>query len=189
MGVWDTVGDLGIPVTPLRFWTKRGFEFHDVALSSHVERAYQALAIDEPRRPYRPALWQRQPDAPARNILEQQWFPGVHKDVGGGYEVSDLSDGALAWIWEKAEEAGLVLDPRLKPTPNPGGLQHTLALKWRLLGWTRRVLGQGGAPGAETVAQATLARLDRCKDYRPRNLMTFLADGDKGVRRGAPPAR
>ena len=36
IGVWDTVGSLGIPLMPLRFWTKEFYEFHDVQLSSWV---------------------------------------------------------------------------------------------------------------------------------------------------------
>ncbi|OZB67917.1 MAG: hypothetical protein B7X36_15385 [Thiomonas sp. 14-64-326] len=59
IGVWDTVGALGIPVTPLRFWTKPLYEFHDVALSSHVRYGYQALALDERRKPFVPTLWQK----------------------------------------------------------------------------------------------------------------------------------
>src|SRR3954447_19809203 len=56
VGVWDTVGALGIPIDgfrpPLlsRLWT-----FHDTTLSRYVLNAYHAMAIDERRRPFTPA--------------------------------------------------------------------------------------------------------------------------------------
>ena len=62
IGVWDTVGALGIPlsgVRGLKAITSR-WEFHDTALSSIVDAAYQALAIDERRGPFEPAIWEPQ---------------------------------------------------------------------------------------------------------------------------------
>src|SRR2546426_3188682 len=44
--VWDTVGELGLPGPAFQFLNK-GYEFHDVKLSSWVDNAFQALAIDE----------------------------------------------------------------------------------------------------------------------------------------------
>jgi uncharacterized protein (DUF2235 family) len=108
VGVWDTVGALGIPGMPKglsgRLWT-----FHDTELSSKVKRAYQALAIDEKRRPFLPSLWYRKPGDVG--VLEQRWFAGVHSDVGGGYEDCSLADIALLWMAGKARESGLALKP------------------------------------------------------------------------------
>jgi uncharacterized protein (DUF2235 family) len=175
LGVWDTVGALGIPLTPLRFWEKRLFEFHDVSLSSHVRFAYQALAIDEHRRPFRPALWTQQPDAPATQVLEQRWFPGAHRNVGGGFRDSGLSDGSLAWMCAQAEAAGLALDPALRPVPDPCGLlQDSMSWKFRILGPINRTLGQSNPLGREAVAPEALARRERLRTYRPANLETFL---------------
>ena len=44
VGVWDTVGALGIPVHGV---DKDKYEFHDTELSGSVKFAYHALAIDE----------------------------------------------------------------------------------------------------------------------------------------------
>src|SRR5919199_471975 len=55
VGVWDTVGALGIPIDGFRppglsnLWT-----FHDTRLSRYVRHAYHAVAIDERREPFRP---------------------------------------------------------------------------------------------------------------------------------------
>lgn len=59
MGVWDTVGSMGIPFRRLsfdRFWLKR-YGFHDARLSGMVENAHQALAIDEKRSLFKPSIW------------------------------------------------------------------------------------------------------------------------------------
>ena len=51
IGVWDTVGSLGVPFDGLRWLTGWRHQFHDVELSSQVRYAYHAVAIDENRRP------------------------------------------------------------------------------------------------------------------------------------------
>jgi hypothetical protein len=48
IGVWDTVGSLGIPLPWYRLFNMKRYQFHDVTLSSSVEHAYQALAISVP---------------------------------------------------------------------------------------------------------------------------------------------
>jgi hypothetical protein len=171
--VWDTVGALGIPVTPVRFWEKRKYEFHDVALSRYVDSGYQALAIDERRKPFLPSVWERQADAPASQVLEQAWFPGVHCNVGGGYPDEGLSDGALLWMWDRAERCGLALDPARRPVPNPRGeLRNSLTLFYRMLGDGTRRLGSKNPRGFEGVHCSVQER----PGYSPANLETFLRD-------------
>lgn len=171
IGVWDTVGALGIPVTPLRFWSKSKYEFHDVQLSRTVDFAYQALAVDERRKPFSPSVWTRQADAPQSQVLEQAWFPGVHCNVGGGYADAGLSDCALAWIWDRAEKAGLALDSTRIQTGNPNGLMRdSMTLFYRALGNGGRKLGTEKR-GAEGVHRAALAR----QSYEPDNLRNFLS--------------
>jgi uncharacterized protein (DUF2235 family) len=173
IGVWDTVGALGIPVTPLRFWTKKDYEFHDVQLSRTVDFAYQALAIDEHRKPFEPAVWHKHPHAPPTQVLEQAWFPGVHSNVGGGYADTALADCALAWMWDRAEKAGLGLDPALQPQGNPDGeMRDSSTWFFGLLGDGTRVLGaKNGKGGAELPHRAALVR----SGYGPPNLTAFLA--------------
>lgn len=128
IGVWDTVGNLGIPLLLAMRYNRR-FAFHDVRLTPNVEVALHALAIDEPRGPFSPALWTmpKRQHLPPHQHVEQVWFPGSHCDVGGGRECSDLSDGALIWMASRAHQAtGLAFDfDRLEATarPNPLGEQ------------------------------------------------------------------
>jgi uncharacterized protein (DUF2235 family) len=52
IGVWDTVGALGIPLDGFRLISllNKRWEFHNTELSTSVDAAYQALAIDEEAR-------------------------------------------------------------------------------------------------------------------------------------------
>jgi uncharacterized protein (DUF2235 family) len=105
IGVWDTVGRLGIPATGVPF-SRDFYQWHDTELSKIVDYAYHALAIDEHRKDFAPALWTlRKP----QNIdVEQRWFIGAHSNVGGGYRNDPLPNLALAWLQQKAKAAGLV---------------------------------------------------------------------------------
>lgn len=176
IGVWDTVGRLGIPVTPLRFWTKPFYEFHDVALSSQVRYAYQALALDERRAAFVPTLWQTHPRATSQ-VVEQAWFPGVHGDVGGGRTATGLSDGALLWMADRAGRCGLALDASLLP---PHGdptapMGDSLTAFDRLLGQRAREPGRNHPAGQEGVHTSTLIRHATLADYRAPALERFLA--------------
>ena len=108
VGVWDTVGQYGIPgVTRVLY--RRLYGFRDRELGSHVVSGYHALAINETRRPYRPTLWDDE-KIPVGQTIKQVWFPGVHSNIGGGYVDSGLSDRSLLWMIHRAEENGLRMD-------------------------------------------------------------------------------
>ncbi|MEH3116535.1 MAG: DUF2235 domain-containing protein [Methylorubrum populi] len=107
LGVFDTVGALGVPLDGFRRWNAEKYAFHSTELSSIVDVSLHAVAIDERRRPFEAALWQRPkfkryPQAK----VEQVWFPGAHADIGGGYadwtRDGDIRTGreelALAWM-------------------------------------------------------------------------------------------
>ncbi|WP_017935979.1 DUF2235 domain-containing protein [Nocardioides sp. Iso805N] len=114
LGVFDTVGALGVP----------GFErdtprFHDVQLSDQVLCARHALAIDETRLKFSPTLWEaKEPaDTPIEDPrIKQVWFEGAHSDVGGGYVQTGLSDTSLLWMAREAHAAGLVFEADLLDT-------------------------------------------------------------------------
>ncbi|KAF1959727.1 hypothetical protein CC80DRAFT_405721, partial [Byssothecium circinans] len=102
IGVWDTVGSLG---TPRVGWlTKVGLQsneskemaFYDTKLSNCIENAFQALSLDERRSAFSPAVWEK-PEG-NRTTLRQVWFPGVHSNVGGGYDDQQLANITLAWM-------------------------------------------------------------------------------------------
>lgn len=90
IGVFDTVGALGLP--RIDILTKIGLQrdqskemsFYDTKLGPGIENAFQALALDERRTAFSPALWEKPQSC--RTKLRQVWFPGVHSNIGGGYD-------------------------------------------------------------------------------------------------------
>jgi len=119
IGVWDTVGALGIPLTIFQLWNRKKYRFHDLELSSIIKHAYQAMAIDERRKLFDVNLWKRSAHAKDENIqqfVEQRWFAGVHCDIGGGYIEEQLSDLTLEWMIEKAKFAKLAIDMTMAVT-------------------------------------------------------------------------
>jgi uncharacterized protein (DUF2235 family) len=121
LGVWDTVGALGVPddleIANLLDDVSR-YSFHDTDLSDRVLHGRHAVSLDEDRASYTPTLWKaagKHPD------VKEVWFPGVHSDVGGGYKETGLSDGALAWMIGEAEakECGLAFEVGMKAQIKP----------------------------------------------------------------------
>lgn len=103
---WDTVGSLGIPRPSIfdiggKSRELNDYQFYDTKLSNCIENAFQALALDERRGPFTPALWEKRDND--RTKLTQVWFPGVHTNVGGGYEDQEISDITLAWMMSRLE--------------------------------------------------------------------------------------
>jgi hypothetical protein len=86
VGVFDTVGSLGVPLPMFRRKNREIYGFNNVELGSITECALHAVAIDEHREPFEATLW-RKPKFKAFTdevTVEQVWFPGGHSDVGGG---------------------------------------------------------------------------------------------------------
>ena len=96
LGVFDTVGALGIPG-----FSGSKYKFHNVSLSPMVRSARQALALADRRRVFAPCLW-----GGWHRDLVQVWFDGVHTDVGGGYDDCFYSDKSLFWMAQEAAGAG-----------------------------------------------------------------------------------
>jgi uncharacterized protein (DUF2235 family) len=208
IGVWDTVGALGVPVGPLRWIGRNRYNFHSTQLSESVRFAYHALAIDEHRRAFRPSIWRRPTNrngspTSETQTLEQVWFAGAHSNVGGGYRDSGLSDIAFLWMASKAATA------RRAPTDRPlaldidylqtrvqrtmGRLENSRTWRW----WLRRpffrpVLDASrlGAEmeSCERIHRSVLLRY-QCEEsrsfipypYRPKNAKQLLDQSDPKI--------
>jgi hypothetical protein len=120
VGVWDTVGALGVPRNFLNRGTAAEFQFLDTSPSPVIEIGRHALAIDERRDEFVPTLW-TVPEGPKQKLgdIQQVWFAGVHSDVGGGYRNHTLADIPLRWMAEEAQKAGLDLDFDSNLLPGP----------------------------------------------------------------------
>ncbi len=177
LGVWDTVGALGIPVGLLGRASRLVFhlQFHDLKLSSYVDNAFQALALDERRLPFVPSIWEQQDHAKGRQRLEQVWCVGVHSNVGGGYADSGLSDIAFLWMKENAASCDLAFnDAYVRDTIRPnlqGVLRNSRTGFYRLMReYVRPVTGQHLFPRFEVVDPSAYDRYAADSSYRPVNL-------------------
>jgi len=126
LGVWDTVGALGIPddlelINLLD--NKKKWQFHDTSLGGHIKSARHAMAIDEVRSSFTVVRWENTSD---HEDVKEVWFPGNHSDVGGGYAETDLSNGALLWMIKESKGAKLKFRPNIVPRikDDPLGVLH-----------------------------------------------------------------
>lgn len=189
LGVWDTVGALGVPNSLLisGFFNKR-YKFHDLQLSSSVLAARHAVAVDEQRRSFLPTVWDNLEDlnhklgAGKPEKYFQQWFPGTHGAVGGGGGIIGLSAGTLQWVAQGAQEAGLeinlaMLEPdyaQIDPVQTP--LDNKLVKTAGLGSVLQRFSVDRPPPRHEgEVSDHTRTRLAQA-DYRPKTLEDFFPD-------------
>ena len=178
VGVWDTVGSLGIPsVVGLDDPVLYGFL--DTSLHPNIKNAYQALAMDERRGQFPPTLWNG-PAAPGQT-LEQVWFTGAHSDVGGG-EPDDvagttaLSDITLGWMMSKASALGLQFAGEA-PMPLDSALAlDTFHESWKVFNGVpiRRKIADNSS-----IANSVVVRCSAESAWRPENLT--YQDKTKGV--------
>lgn len=113
LGVWDTVGALGIPENfGLSNFVNRKYQFHDTQLSWFVRSARHAVAADEKRKTFVPTMWTnlRELNGTGPERYFQRIYPGTHSAIGGGGPIRGLSDGPLEWIFRGAQSAGLEFD-------------------------------------------------------------------------------
>lgn len=173
VGVWDTVGALGIPFGVLRTLMHRKYLFHDTELSGIVQFAFHALAIDEHRGPFEPTLWLDMPKP--FQIVSQTWFVGAHSDIGGGYKERELSDISLEWMISNAEMAGLVFDKRLAIQPQPnqmaGFVHNSRKGVYRIM---KRINRRIGTDYSQKIHPSVIARWDSDPKYRPANLREYF---------------
>lgn len=180
IGVWDTVGALGIPFAAFQMINREKYKFHDTQLSSSVDFAYQALAIDERRKSFDATLWKQSPKQSARTlpqVMEQRWFMGVHSNVGGGYPDSEISDIALQWMMEKAKNTQLALDAEYiekQVHPHPGGrIYDSYVFPYNLAGPLERKISADPVYHS-SIDKSVLQRMTADPDYRPKNLMHLI---------------
>ena len=198
LGVWDTVGALGVPAHWLtaKFFNQK-YQFHDQHLSSMVKSARHAVAIDEHRKTFPPALWSEKLGVMNRMALgvesdvaldprsrddwayRQEWFPGDHGSVGGGGDRLGLSSFACDWIAEGAQRVGLEMDPRvLDAIRNTRNIREQLCNKSsldlisRLM--MRKKVDRDGPITIEDLSQVAIDRIACDKDYQPKTLKNVL---------------
>ncbi|MEJ2868935.1 DUF2235 domain-containing protein [Actinomycetospora sp. OC33-EN08] len=170
LGVFDTVGALGVPRTfgLLSSVLSRQVQgFHDLTLTPDVRHARQALALDERRGPFVPAVWVT-PEPGVHDSFAQLWFVGTHGDVGGSHDKPrGLSDITLRWMADEATAAvGLTWTRPVTTTGDPfGPFDRDPSGPWAVLAPQPRSVPHvvEGAPDVHPSAVARRAG----SDYRP----------------------
>lgn len=172
VGVWDTVGALGVPTRVLAFVEEHDL-FFDPVLGGNVRVARHAVSIDEKRGDFEPTLWKSTESAD----MKQVWFAGVHSDVGGGYAPKTksklLSDIPLAWMSREAEMYGLEFESHLYVASQLDPLapaNRSYKSFWRVLGKEVRTLP------SDAVVHASVRKRYEAGKYNSRPLRKWLDD-------------
>lgn len=181
LGCWDTVGSLGIPdIIPFlpgeRLINKDRYKFHDTCLSSIIQYALHAVAVDEARNTF--SLTPMNPSSDQqKQRLRQVWFPGEHGCIGGGdAKTSGLSDGALQWMMEAIGKFNLKLEFDTQLIPEKYKLNPQADCSYASQGSLRQIFTTiAGAQPREIPKDAEIhpsvqERIKRRSDYRPVNL-------------------
>ena len=181
IGVWDTVGALGNPLLLHGVTTER-YKFHDYQLSSSILNAFHAVAIDEKRRHFIPALWQQKPTNLGTQVLQQVWFTGVHTNVGGGYHATGLSDISLEWMIEKASLCGLQINDIPLTKDSVQDREESWEKFYKLIpAYHRPIDNPGNDPKtgepritSEALHESVLVRYRDRDDFRPPQLVEYF---------------
>lgn len=173
VGVFDTVKSLGLPgvlnvVNPFQH------EFHNRELSVRVPVGLQALSIDENRKQFLPEIWDDvDAEGQARGqVIEQHWFPGVHSDVGGGYEDNRLADLPLAWMLARLKAlAGLDVPLAVQTEGKLLAPQHDERTGMGVLWLAAERTVRGRTNDVDALCEAIETRFDgHSPRYRPKPL-------------------
>ena len=99
IGVWDIVGQFGLPGRKINAG-------HKLDMPPNAVFCYHAMALDE-RRLLFPLTRLGRNDRDDVDGLLEVWFRGVHSDVGGGNGNAGLNWISLNWMFRSAMRAGL----------------------------------------------------------------------------------
>lgn len=171
IGVWDTVGSLGIPFRMFGFLNEKHL-FHDRKIGPNINCARHALAIDEMRDDFYPTIWNKK----TVMDLKQVWFCGVHSDIGGGYKPDSdkglLADIPLKWMIKEAVHKGLDFEDHITDglTYKPTATKHkTHKGFYKVLGKRkRRILKH------TMIHSSVKDRYDQVSSYRPDTLTGYI---------------
>ena len=189
VGVWDTVGALGIPAFHISGISRSTFGFLHTGLRLPVRHGFHALAVNEYRAAFAPTLWTKRetataPDRPLASV-EQRWFIGAHETVGGGYESDLLAQLPLRWMMAKASPLGLAfrsdvaLEGEAVTAPYPDSFGTFMHGFYRLARFGRRYYRPIDRSDAgehnvnETIDASVFERWRRDPLYRPQNLVEW----------------
>ncbi|MCB0873025.1 MAG: DUF2235 domain-containing protein [Thermoleophilia bacterium] len=201
IGVWDTVGSLGVPFPVLRrlpLIGKYAQQFHNTNPSTLYKNMFHALAINENRGPFSATLWTEfstdgSPEGLVKKdqTIEQRWFIGSHGNVGGGGADNPLATVPCAWMQQRAIACGLTFTNEIVPDPRAAtapigdsyrGFMKGLYRRFRPRHWreidrpARATTSMTGFSHTlnETIDESVFERWRTDPRYRPSNLADWF---------------
>lgn len=125
IGVWDTVGAMGLPKRSNDPRSHLEHRHHTTAISPNVKLAFHALSLDDERQVFWPDRFRIEKRVPGQTV-EEVWFAGMHSDVGGGYEKEKrMSNVSLRWMASRMPRVlGLRRDAFPAADADPLGPMH-----------------------------------------------------------------
>ncbi|KAK3387776.1 hypothetical protein B0H63DRAFT_500855 [Podospora didyma] len=181
VGVWDTVGSLGIPNPPFLNSTRAEEEIKFESLDVHpnIDYAFHAIALDEWRTAFNCTMWGAKNNDHTQ--LRQVWFPGTHCNVGGGWPDQQIATIALAWMADQLTSIGVEFDKkemaRIFFTTSPG-------VKVREWGMGRIHNPEGLTSYPDWIHSSITAPWHALRgkstDYATRSPGAYKADGKSG---------
>ena len=175
VGVWDTVGAMGIPISFLGLFDDKD-EFYDTKIGSNVSVARHAMAIDEHRSDFVPTVWK-----PKVSVnMKQVWFAGAHSDIGGSYKPDNdgnvMSDNALGWMINQVSDFDLTVEHHivdgLCDNSAMASLHNSRRSFYRIKSKHYRSLDHG--QGEVLFHNSVKKRWDNDSKYRPKNLKAYI---------------
>ncbi len=182
VGVWDTVGAMGLPVSFLGLFEDKDV-FYDTKIGKNVRIARHALAIDEHRSDFEPTIWKHKDNMD----MKQVWFAGAHSDIGGSYKPDKdgtvLADNAFDWMIKEASVSGLSVEAHLEQSlkTNPLATLHNSRKGfYRIKGKAYRPIEH--KEGKVLIHESVKVRWKQDLKYRPKNLKKYVEkNGWEGV--------
>ena len=178
VGVWDTVGAMGIPFSFLGLFENKD-EFYDTKMGKNIRVARHALAIDEFRSDFEPTVWLQRKTMD----IKQVWFAGAHGNIGGSYKPdpngSLLSDIPLEWMIGEDKKSGLEIEPHLikSLTKNHLATLHNSRRSFYIFkGKFDRPIDHKNIskPVPVLIHKSVKMRWDDDRKYRPDNLKKYV---------------
>ncbi|ANT51155.1 hypothetical protein MEA186_29372 [Mesorhizobium amorphae CCNWGS0123] len=106
LGVFDTV------VGPMDDELYRNIYFRDSVVASGVESVVHLMSLHEMRKEFVLQRFHRGSEGNSSALVREIWVPGVHSDIGGGYEENFISNICLLTMSEMLSQyADIALDP------------------------------------------------------------------------------
>jgi len=197
VGVWDTVGALGVPAFNISGVSRSTFGWLHTGLRISIQHGFHAMAIDEHRKAFSPTLWTKNTPkdpkaatAAPRSLtsVEQRWFVGAHANVGGGYASDLLAQRPLRWMMSKASGLSLAFRGEVDLDPNPwrcpvidsyagfadGLYRYVSPTYYRPIGEAPKQTTDGTESNVnETIDGSVFDRWRHDHSYRPNNLVSW----------------